>query len=294
MDFEHGSIWLVAPTQEEGWFTTDDGARLWYAVEGEGEPLVLCHGGPGLWDNLGRLATPLAAHALVVRWEQRGSGRSEMVGPYTIDRFVADLDQLRRHLGVERWVVGGHSWGATLALHAALASPMTTRGLLYVSGVGIGRAWHVAYRAEADRRRTSAELNRLHELKARSRTPDEEVEFRTLSWMPDFADQAEALALATVEARSSFPINREANTTLNAETGTWEESDLVGRCHRLMVPALILHGDHDPRPSWALSSLVDALPRCQLAVMPDVGHLPWVEAPQATTQLIDEFLASIP
>ena len=74
---------------DEGWCTTDDGVRLWYAVEGDGPPLVLCHGGPGLGDNLGPLAAPLVDQAQVVRWEQRGSGRLQSGrGPYAVDRFA--------------------------------------------------------------------------------------------------------------------------------------------------------------------------------------------------------------
>lgn len=79
--------------------------------------------GPGLWDNLGGLAALVAPSATVIRWEQRGCGRSDRAGPYQLDRSIEDLDQLRAHLGFDRWIVGGHSWGATLALHYALSRP---------------------------------------------------------------------------------------------------------------------------------------------------------------------------
>src|SRR5262245_46502587 len=103
--------------------TADDGVALFVRRSGTGPAMVLCHGGPGLWDYFGPLASLLDDGATVVRWDQRGCGRSECAGPYTVDRMVADLDQIRAHLGIERWIVGGHSWGAQLALEYVAAHP---------------------------------------------------------------------------------------------------------------------------------------------------------------------------
>src|SRR5688572_6844225 len=129
------------------WAVTDDGVELWGEVSGSGAgtPLVLCHGGPGLWDNLGPLAALVDQDRPVVRWDQRGCGRSAGAsGPFSIAQSIADLAAVRRALGFERWIVGGHSWGARLALHAVLADPTAAAGLLYVSGTGLGRSWHAA------------------------------------------------------------------------------------------------------------------------------------------------------
>ena len=98
--------------------------------------MILCHGRPGLWDYLSPLATLIDDFAEVHRWDQRGGGRSERTGPYTVARMVADMEAIRRHVGVEHWIVAGHSWGAELALHYAVAHPERTRGLVYVSGRG--------------------------------------------------------------------------------------------------------------------------------------------------------------
>lgn len=73
---------------------TDDGCEQWTDVSGNGPPLVLCHGGPGLWDMFGELAAELADVRTVWRWDQRGGGRSGGPGRYAVDRFVADLDAL--------------------------------------------------------------------------------------------------------------------------------------------------------------------------------------------------------
>lgn len=275
---------------EEGFAVADDGARLWFALEGSGPPLVLCHGGPGLWDYLQPLARLLSGTARVIRWEQRGCGRSQLRGPYSVQRSAADLDQLRAHLGYDRWIVGGHSWGATLALHYALADPARVEALVYVSGVGLGRAWNAAYHEQADLRLSDAQRRRRDELGVLDRTSAEEREYRALCWAPDFADRSSAFELAAAQAASPFPANYECNALLNAESKTWEEDDLIARCRKLDVPALILHGAEDPRPVWAVDSLAAALPRGDLQIIPRSGHLPWVETPIEVVSAITNFL----
>lgn len=133
------------------WVPTEDGELLWTATGGEGPPLVLCHGGPGLWDDQGPVARMVEDLVTVHRYDQRGCGRSSASGPYTVARFVADLEALREHFGRETWMVGRHSWGATLALRYAIAHPERVRALLYVSGTGAGHGWNPAYRAALPR-----------------------------------------------------------------------------------------------------------------------------------------------
>ena len=110
--------------------------------------------------------------ATVVRWDQRGCGRSERsAGPWTSERFVADLDAVRRHFGLERMALLGHSWGAQLALGYALAHPERVSALVYVSGTGIGpdSDWHDAYRRDFTARlgERPERLARFHELTER-------------------------------------------------------------------------------------------------------------------------------
>src|SRR5207244_11209107 len=91
----------------------DDGVRLWAARSGPGDdPLVLCHGGPGLWDMFGEVARLLADVTPVVHWDQRGCGRSARVdGPWPSARFLAAPGAVRRPLGPQRLALPGHSGG---------------------------------------------------------------------------------------------------------------------------------------------------------------------------------------
>lgn len=266
----------------------EDGARLWTATSGDGVPVVLCHGGAGLWDYLGPVADLLGDGVRVHRWEQRGSGRSERTGPYSFARFVTDLEFLRDHFGHDRWVVAGHSWGAGLALAYALAHPGRVLGVLYVSGTGVGQAWREACHREADRRLTPAQRARRDELTNRSRSAAEEREWRILSFAPDIGDRRRAADLAAVFADVPFPVNFECNAALNAEEKATDESAVLARCERLDVPVRVVHGAADPRPVWSVASLVAALPDAELHVLDGVGHLPWLEDPTGFGQLVRE------
>ncbi|QSB14297.1 alpha/beta fold hydrolase [Natronosporangium hydrolyticum] len=125
----------------------DDGCRLWATCSGHGHPLLFCHGGPGLWDMFTDLAATLGDVASVVRWDQRGCGRSERRGGYTVARYLADLDAVRGQLAGARTALLGHSWGATLALRYALQHPDRVSHLIYVSGTGLDpkTTWRSAF-----------------------------------------------------------------------------------------------------------------------------------------------------
>ncbi|MGW2820775.1 alpha/beta fold hydrolase [Streptomyces sp. NPDC001443] len=278
---------------EQETVTTDDGVRLWASCSGRGEPLVLCHGGPGLWDMFADAAGPLAALATVVRWDQRGCGRSERcAGPWTAARFVADLDAVRRHFGFGRTALLGHSWGAQLALEYALAHPERVSALVYAAGTGIGpdADWRDAYAANflarlADR---PGRLAHWRELTDRPpRDDSRERERAVLRWSAEFADRERAPELAARMAEPWFAVNDACNRALDRERrlrcGT---AELYEACRALRVPVTILDGAHDIRPRSAVDSLERALPRVRRVTLPEAGHMLWTEEPTGFTEAV--------
>lgn len=126
-----------------GFVTTQDGCELYYEQSGnpDGIPLLYLHGGPGagLSPNYKRFFDANRYH--VIAFEQRGCGRSKPFGSLhnnTTANTLADIQQLRRHLRIDRWVLFGGSWGATLALLSAIDAPDHVLGLI-LRGVFLGR-----------------------------------------------------------------------------------------------------------------------------------------------------------
>lgn len=254
---------------------------------GRGVPLVLCHGGPGLWDMFAPLASALSGQVRVIRWDQRGCGRSEHRGPYSVSRSVADLDAVRSHLGLDQIVVAGHSWGATLALRYALDHSERVAALVYISGTGLGWAWREPFQHDAAQR-LAPHQHRIAELRARERSVAEDRELAILQWSAEFT-AGDAVALAEQMATPWFAVNWECYEAIWGELErTWCEPELAAACRKLAVPALIIDGALDLRPRWAVDSLEEALPAAARVVLPDAGHVPWLDAPgEFLTTLVD-------
>ena len=124
---------------ETGMLAVPDGHEIWWERSGnpEGLPCVCLHGGPGGQSSpfVRRLFDPDAWH--VIQFDQRGTGRSRPHGETrenTTAHLVADMEQLRTRLGVERWYLFGGSWGSTLAIAYAEAHPDRVLGM-FLRGV---------------------------------------------------------------------------------------------------------------------------------------------------------------
>jgi len=270
-----------------------DGAELWTAVSGTGLPVACLHGGPGLWDYLAPLAALLDDTFTVVRFDQRGCGRSTgQGGPFTIEQAVDDLDQVRAALGFERWALAGHSWGAELATRYAARHTGRTSAVAYIAGVGAGNGFKDAHVAELDRR-LGPDRERwaaLSAIPAGDRTPAEERELCLLQWRTDFAPAPDAarLALALWETR---PPGAAVNHTANREL--WhdrETEDPLQAAGRITCPVTMIFGADDPRPWTASDSLLAALPNASRTVLGNAGHAPWAERPADTRRLIIDAL----
>lgn len=245
-----------------------------------------------MWDYFDDVADMLGGHARIVRWDQRGCGRSERRGPYSVARSIADLDTVRDQLAGPRTALLGHSWGAHLALRYAIEHPDRVSALIYVSGTGIDpdRGWHPRYK-ENRRLRLGDHLDRWQALDTRARTPTEEREWAVLQWSADFADHDSALRHAERMATPWLGINYDCNAAINAEVKQeLSNHDLATRCRALKLPVLIVDGTEDIRPRRAVDSLHEALPNARRVSLEGAGHLPWTEDPDGFRQAVASFL----
>lgn len=249
----------------------DDGCKLWTRTTGSGLPVICVHGGPGWWDVLDDLAAIVAEHSTVYQWDQRGAGRSDRVGPYTLARFVADLDVIRRHTGHEKASLVGHSWGATLALQYALTHPDRVDRLLLVSSVGLERA-PASYRRRVD------------EIVASSSHEDDWL----LRISTGFANRATAMESARRLTTPRFEANKECADALVEEVRRLP--DRAAACRELMVRTLIIHGALDLRPPNVTDSLLAALPDAQRVIIEGAAHYPWLEASGQFAKVVRTFL----
>lgn len=123
-------LYPVTEPYDHGLLDVGDGHRIFWETSGNpaGKPAVVLHGGPGQGSAPGMRRMFDPARYRIVLLDQRGCGRSvphatTSLRDNTTDHLVADLEKLREHLGIERWLVTGGSWGTTLALVYAQRFP---------------------------------------------------------------------------------------------------------------------------------------------------------------------------
>src|SRR5215472_12573788 len=136
------------PPHGEGMLDVGDGNRMRWAAYGNpsGKPAAVVHGGPGSGSNPGAVQLFDPSRYRVVLFDQRGCGGST---PHASDpatdmrhnttaHLIADMERLREHLGVDRWLLLGNSWGSTLSLAYAERYPNHVSEIV-LNGVGTTR-----------------------------------------------------------------------------------------------------------------------------------------------------------
>jgi proline iminopeptidase len=260
----------------------------------KGRAALFLHGGPGAGATAVHRRFFDPAYWRIVVHDQRGSGRSTPLGETvdnTPDHLVADIERLRRELGIGQWLVFGGSWGSTLALHYAETHPERVLGLV-LRGIFLSRAVEVnwflygvravfpeAWRAfagfvpEAERddllaayyRRLIDPDPRVHMPAARAWSLYEGA-CSTLLPNPEtiaaFGEDRLALGLARIEAHY-FSHHLFAG-----------KEDLVARIDRIRhLPGAIVQGRYDMVcPIRGADELARAWPEAEYVVVPDAGH----------------------
>jgi proline iminopeptidase len=182
--------------------------------------------------------------------------------------------------GHDRVVLMGHSFGTNMANYFLLAHPERVAGLVQIAGPFLD-PWREADQAAQRARRTEEQQARLDALEAiESRTDGEEIEYLTLSWFTDHADQTRAWEWALASAHTLRPVNYVMNSQLNAAKKVDPLESHVDELREHLPPGtVIIGGAGDSRPADALRRLGARL-GCEVSILPNAGHDPWLEAPE--------------
>lgn len=291
-----GPAHLAGQRIREGVVNLED-ARLFYEVIGEGAPIIVVHGGPGL-DHayLQPGLDALANQHMLVYYDQRGTGRSVTTIDSTtinIDRFVEDVAAVRQALGLERVSVLGHSFGSLIAIQYALRHPETLRALILMNPVEPGSR-HRARTTERQRAGQSQEdreaiqtLTQSESFMSRDAATLGEVyrlSFRSVFKDGDRASELD-LDLQASTARNGQDVAALLGGSLG-EVDWWE--DLPG----IRSPVLVLHGRFDAPPIEMSRELAAAFPGGMLEIL-DAGHFPYVEDRTGLLSAVSGFFAGI-
>jgi pimeloyl-ACP methyl ester carboxylesterase len=279
--------------------TTADGRKLSYRRLGSG-PVLVCHpGGPGFSSRyFGDLAGLGDSFTLVLLNPRGTEGSDRPADPRAYDTadYVADLDELRSHLGLERMLLLGHSHGGVVAQAYAARHPGRVERLVLASTLARfqaeqEQAMDAAMAAKAGEPWYEDAADALQAEQAGEWETDQELAAIVLRELPFYFrsyGEAEQRYLGTLEGE--IPVG-DALKLFNEEIFT--TFDLRPGLGRITAPTLVLTGDDDfiCGPVCA-RELTAGVAGSDLVLIPECGHFVFVEQPKAFADAVGGFLDS--
>lgn len=279
---------------ENGELVRIDDTSLFVVERGEGPPVIVLHGGPGLdHHEFADYLDPLTGEFRLLLVDQRANGRSERPpeATWTLERMAQDVVMLARALGLDRYAVLGHSYGSLVALQSAVDYPGMAAATIVSGGV------------------PSAEYLEAVEKNLAAFEPVELREQVTASWArePNVQTQEELSELIADQLPFHFanPLDpriqdyqeRTRDTVYSPEVlrvfaasgyGGIEVEDRLGE---IATPVLITAGRHDRTCIVEASeAMAKAIPNAELAIFEKSGHMMFVEEPELYVAVVRSFL----
>ncbi len=282
------------PTIETG-FVENGAHSLHYKTLGSGDPIVVLHGGPGfdhrqflpfIWE--------LAERHQVILYDQRCTGLS--TGPVdstsvNIDTFIDDIEAVRRHFGLERMNLLGHSWGGILAMQYALRHQDRLESLILCSTAATiesfpeMRATYEANRAPGD----GELLTEIYESDAfQGGDPLAYERFWRVYFKPYFADQSQVEKMDLLFTENTIA---NSNAVAGLVFGSIGDFDLHDDLKSLRCPTLIVHGDADPMHYKYAERIHQSIAGSELVIVEGAGHWIFVDGTDGFRRSILDFLA---
>lgn len=283
------------PFQER--FISVEGAELFCKLAGDGDPIIVIHGGGGYitHDYLLPYMVRLTEHNRVVFYDQRGMGRS--TGELTkkqinMHTYIADLEAIRCFLGVERVIIAGHSWGGFLGMLYAIAHPESIEKLILLGPMPASSEDFELFGNEYTKRLVpyKNELQKIESSDLYLAGDSEAIAkylrtiFQTYTYNPEDANKLN-LYMPQKAILKGFKIIELLN-----EQVFMRPFNLFNDLCKLQCPTLIVHGDTDPIPFSTAENIQKTIPSAQLIKIEKCGHFPFIEQPEALFKAINDFL----
>lgn len=279
----------------QDWLDLGDGHRVYFEQCGnrDGIAVLVVHGGPGSGCNPNQRCFFDPQYYRIILFDQRGAGRSAPLGAVennTTALIVEDMERLRTHLGISRWLLFGGSWGSTLSLAYAQSYPDAVHGLI-LRGIFLGThseidwylyglkafapsAWHAfsSYVPQCERDDLlAAYCRRVHARDPRISIP------AARAWN---TYESAAMSIDVNEAQSEpIPLDdivlgkARIQTHYLANECFLQQDQLVNQIDRVRrLPALMVQGSHDLICPSGASTLHRAWPEAEYMIVPGARH----------------------
>lgn len=287
-----------ALSPREGYIAVQ-GGRVWYRIVGNGTrtPLLVLHGGPGVPSTYLKPLAALADERPVVFYDQLGSGHSEHPvdsALWTMQRFLSELAEVRRALGLTEVHLYGHSWGTMLATDYVLSHPVGVKSLIIAGpALDFHRYKHDDDSLVATLPSSVRAVLARHERDLTCEAADYQaamaeyyVRFfaRRLPWSVDL-DSA---------VRGYDPTaNNVVWGPCRSATGPLGSYDRSSRLGEITVPTLFLVGAYDPSTPATTRLYQSHIKGSEVVVFDSTGHLPMQDYPERYVAAVRAFLDTV-
>ncbi|MEP0806428.1 MAG: alpha/beta hydrolase [Chloroflexota bacterium] len=272
-------------------FIEVNGINVHYKTYGQGEPtFVLLHGFGASLFSWREVTAPLAEFGTVIAYDRPAFGLTERPltwegeNPYSQEAQVELVIGLMDALGVERAILVGNSAGGTIAMLTALKYPQRVQSLILADPAVYAGGGAPAWIRPLLRTPQMRHLGPLVSRQIQTRGP----ELIELAWHDPSKITPEILEGYQKPLRIA-----DWDKALWELTLASRESGLAERLGELTLPTLVITGDDDRIvPTEQSLRLAQELPNAQLAVIPQCGHVPQEECPEAFMQAVTEFIST--
>ncbi|HEY4132296.1 MAG TPA: alpha/beta fold hydrolase, partial [Gemmatimonadaceae bacterium] len=294
----------LPPAEKTGYVSMSDGARLFYKMIGTGpDTIIAIHGGPGMdLESIYGDFKVLGEKHTVIFYDQRGGGKSTLPADTTQlfwRRQVQDLDELRQHFGLKKFVLMAHSYGPLLAASYAIAHPDAVSKMVFFGPVPPRRGdfWQrygkgVNARLDSTQRRKQAEAaRRMTDPNADQRQGCRD--YWAIGMIPRLAEPERTLPLiksdlCATDLEGIRYGNRIGNHVIMNSYGDW---DLRPQLKSLAIPTLVVHGEQETIPMDLVEEWVTSLPNAHLMKVPRAAHFTYAERPELVWPAVERFLS---
>jgi len=279
---------------EEGYMIVN-GSDVYYKTMGEGEPLLVIHGGPVL-DHSYFLPhfERLAKDYQLIFYDQRACGKSSIEidsATMNLAGFVDDIEQIRQKLGHEKLNVYGHSWGGLIAMKYAIAYDDKVDHLILSNSMAPSAVDWQKENLEAAKNINAADQRRLDvivstELLRSANAVPYIKEMMLLSFKSQMFD-ARNINKLNLFIPEDFQQRSAVFGLLGPDLGTY---DLYADLSKIKSPTLVLFGQSEAAVNLHAQKMTKALPNSRLEVIKNSGHFPFIENPTEFDKSVRSFL----
>ena len=286
-------VYFQTYAQKDG-FAQSDGVKIYYRTFGTGTPILIINGGPGLnSDGFVDLAKTLSAQNQTIIYDQRGTGKSVMqidASSITMELMIDDIENLRKELKIERWIILGHSFGGMLASYYATIHPSRIISMILSSsgGIDLDLLSYVAKNINA--RLTPQQQDSASYWSQKINNGDTSYFAR---WQ-----RAKVLANAYVyNKKYALPIaERLTQSDLRVNNLIWQNMQQIKfncapKLSTFTKPVLIIQGKQDIIEEWTSQKANKILKNSKLVILDHCVHYGWLDNRDMYLSEVEKFIS---